>query len=172
MRNSFRTATRRILVSISCGAACLFLISCPEPPSKPIPPLDPSKVIAEKDIPISSPAPGASAKPGRLTAIPLGDLYQLVQNNAVLIYDVRPLLIYKLGHIPGAISWPKNDFDRYYDKQVGSIRAANASNTPVVIYCTDFACPDGLTVATALSKRGLSVSVLQGGYEAWKIAAQ
>ena len=171
MKTPSGKAVRQTLAAALCGAVCLFLTSCPEPPGKPIPPLDSSKVIAVPEKkPIST--PDAPAETGKLTSIPLGDLYQLVQKNAVLIYDVRPMLIYKLGHIPGAVSWPKDDFDRYYEKQAANIRAANASNTPVVVYCTDLACPDGLTVATALSKRGHSVSVLQGGYEAWKIAAE
>lgn len=171
MKTPSGKAIRQTLAAALWGAACLFLTSCPEPPSKPIPPLDSSKVIAEPEKkPISK--PDAPVETGKVTSIPLGNLYQLVQKKAVLIYDVRPMLFYKLGHIPGAVSWPKDDFDRYYEKQAANIRAANASNTPVVVYCTDFACPDGLTVATALSNRGHSVSVLQGGYEAWKIAAE
>ncbi len=168
------TAISKTSAVLFCAAVCLFLTSCPEPPAKPIPPLDPSKVAPEPEKPIAkiTAKPDAPVQAGKVTSIPLGDLYQLVQKNAVLIYDVRPMLFYKTGHIPGAVSWPKNDFDRYYDTQAPNIRAANASNTPVVIYCTDLACPDGLTVATALSQRGHSVSVLQGGYEAWKIAAQ
>lgn len=100
----------------------------------------------------------------------LGDLYQLVQGNAALIYDVRPALYYKLGHVPGAISWPKSHLADGLAVNEPRIRAANLRNTPVVIYCTDLACPDAITVASALAERGHRVSVLQGGYAAWKIA--
>lgn len=145
-----------------------MLCSCPEPPKKPIPPLDPSKVI-EKDKPPETPALPAS--PGQVSRMPLGDLYQLTQNNAALIYDVRPAIFHKMGNIPGSISWPKASFDRDLTKHEPRIRAANTQNTPVVIYCTDLACPDALTVATKLAARGHNVSVLQGGYDAWKVAA-
>jgi len=143
----------------------VMLLCCAEPPGKTIPPLDPSKApAAEKKAPV------VPMKPGGVTRMPLGDLYQLVQSNAALVYDVRPALYYKLGHVPGAISWPKTNFATGLAQNEPLIRAANSADTPVVIYCTDLACPDAVTVATALAERGHSVSVLQGGYEAWKIA--
>jgi rhodanese-related sulfurtransferase len=145
-----------------------LLSSCPEPPKKPIPPLDPSKAI-EKDKPAE--VPSVPASPGRVSRMPLGDLFQLVQGKAALIYDVRPPIFHKMGNIPGSINWPESAFDRDLAQHEPRIRAAIAQNTPVVIYCTDLACPDAVTVATKLAARGHSVSVLQGGYDAWKVAA-
>ncbi|MBC7980947.1 MAG: hypothetical protein H7Y36_10335 [Armatimonadetes bacterium] len=147
----------------------LLSASCSEPPKKPVPPLDPSKVIKDDKPPVET---AVISKPGSLTRMPLGDLYQLVQKNAALIYDVRPAFYYKLSHIPGAKNWPKTGFEGQLAQRETEIRAANTDNTPVVLYCTDLACPDAITVATALVERGHTVSVLQGGYEAWKIAAQ
>lgn len=158
-------AGRRGFLLTSLTAIALMAASCAEPPEKPVPPLDPSKA-PEKP----AEAPAAPATPGKLTRMPLGDLYQLVQNQAAVIYDVRPAIFYKIGHIPGATSWPKGDFDKDLAKHEPRIRAANTESTPVVLYCTDLACPDAISVATALVERGHSVSVLQGGYEAWKIA--
>jgi rhodanese-related sulfurtransferase len=149
-------------------AVSALLCSCPEPPKKPIPPLDPSKA-AEKDKPAEAPA--LPAGPGQVSRMPLGDLYQLTQGKAAVIYDVRPAIFHKMGNIPGSISWPEAAFDRDLAKHEPRIRAANTQNTPVVIYCTDLACPDAVTVATKLAARGHNVSVLQGGYEAWKVAA-
>ncbi|WP_411827285.1 rhodanese-like domain-containing protein [Luteolibacter sp. AS25] len=150
----------------------LILGACAEDPApKPVPPLDPSKAI-KKDEPeeIKETATPSAPKQGSVTRMPLGDLYQLVQSNAALIFDVRPSLIYKLGHIPNAISWPQGKFLADIDKHEPRITAANEENTPVVIYCTDMACPDAMNVATRLAQRGHKVSLLQGGYEAWKIA--
>lgn len=146
-----------------------IIISCSEP-QKPVPKLTPESSTqdeAEQTTPST-----AQKKPGMLTRMRLGDLYQLVQKDAVLIYDVRPKLIYGLGHIPGAISWPKSDYQKDLAKHEGNISAATTSNKPVVIYCTDLACPDAATVAKALAERGHDVSILQGGYEAWKLAAE
>ena len=155
-------------------SACLLCVSigsiaCSEPPEKPIPPFDPSKAVKEPTTDVKE-KPATPARPGTLTRMPLGNLYQLVQSNAALIFDVRPAFIYKLGHIPGAISFPKSNFDRDIEKYETRITTANSNNTPVVLYCTDLACPDAMTVATRLAQRGYDVSILQGGYEAWKIA--
>jgi rhodanese-related sulfurtransferase len=147
-------------------AVSSLALSCTEPAGKPIPELRPA-AAAEKP----ADAPAFPVKPGQVTRMPLGDLYQLVQSNAALIYDVRPAVFYKLGHVPGATSWPKAAFQRDLAKYEPQIRAANAGNTPVVIYCTDLACPDAVTVATSLAALGHNVSVLQGGYDAWKVAA-
>ena len=148
-----------LVIACFCTTACDSLIR------KPIPPLEPKKVELENLDYVAVPP-----KPGNITRMPLGDLYQLVQSNAALIYDVRPSIYHKMGHVPGAISFPKANFERDIAKHEPQIVKAIKNSTPVVIYCTDLACPDALTVASQLSERGYDVSVLQGGYEAWKAA--
>ncbi len=148
------------------GAVSLFITSCTPPEVKPVPPLNPAAAKVER------PAPPDIVRTGKVSRMPLGSLYQLVQGNSVLVYDVRPSFVFALGHIPGAINWPKKSFEKDLSKNEPAIRTAYARNIPVVVYCTDLACPDGLAVATALSDRGHSVSVLQGGYEAWKTATE
>lgn len=155
----------------------ISILSCAEPEAaKPIPPLQPEKV---KNLPgernlenAPGPLPEKPTTPGQLTRMPLGDLYQLVEKEAALIYDVRPAISYRMGHLPNAISWPKRAFEKDFAKHEPTIKAANKENTPVVLYCTDMACPDATEVGTKLAARGYSVSVLQGGYAAWKIAVQ
>jgi len=161
--------TVRVFLFPCLLVASVLLTSCPEPPKKPIPPLKPAAAEPENGTPLQTVT--APAAPGTVNRMPLGDLYQLVQNNAAVIYDVRPAIIHKMGNIPGSISWPAAAFDRDLARHEPRIRAAIAQSTPVVIYCTDLACPDAVSVATRLAQRGHSVSVLQGGYEAWKIAA-
>jgi rhodanese-related sulfurtransferase len=162
------TKLKRFLALPCLLGISALLCSCPEPPEKPIPPLDPTKAKKED---MAAEAPAAPAKPGQVSRMPLGDLYQLVQGNAAVIYDVRPAIFHRMGNIPGSISWPEAAFERDLARHESRIRAANAQNTPVVVYCTDLACPDAVTVATKLAARGHSVSVLQGGYDAWKVAA-
>ena len=120
------------------------------------------KVSAEADqTPVR---PGS----GRVTRIPLGDLFHLQQENRALIFDVRPAFVYKLGHIPGAVNWPKTSFKSQLAVHEPQIAVARAAQKPVVLYCVDFACPDARTVASWLAERGHSVSVLEGGWDAWK----
>ncbi len=155
----------------------IAVISCaPESDPKPIPPLDPAAASSIISNTPANPPTGTAAEikaltPGIATRIPLGDLYALVQKDAALIFDVRPRLIYQLGHIPGAISWPKGRFTTDLPKYEPRIKTAINTNTPIVIYCVDLACPDATLVAGQLALLGYSTSVLQGGYEAWKIAA-
>ena len=105
---------------------------------------------------------------GRVTRIMLGDLYARQQNGTAYIIDVRPSYIYKLGHIPGAVNWPKSHFETDYTKFEPRILEAKAAKKPVILYCVDFACPDARTVASWLSERGHSVAILEGGWDAWK----
>jgi rhodanese-related sulfurtransferase len=124
---------------------------------------------------IRPPEPKISANPapvrsgtGKVTRIPLGDLFNLHQENRVLIFDVRPAFVYKLGHVPGAVNWPKASFNSQLAIHEPQIAAAKAEGKPVVLYCVDFACPDARAVATWLAERGHSISVLEGGWDAWK----
>lgn len=105
---------------------------------------------------------------GRVTRIMLGDLFQLQQENRALIFDVRPAFVYQLGHIPGAVNWPKASFNSQLSAHEPQIAAARAVKKPVVLYCVDFACPDARTVASWLAERGHHVSILEGGWDAWK----
>jgi rhodanese-related sulfurtransferase len=153
------------ILSSSLAVACFCTSACESTIRKPVPPLEPKKELTEKAVTAAIPT-----KAGNITRMPLGDLYQLVQSNAALIYDVRPAIYHKMGHVPGAISFPKAHFERDLAKHEPQIVKAIKNSTPVVVYCTDLACPDALTVASQLSERGHDVSVLQGGYEAWKAA--
>jgi len=124
------------------------------------------------------PAPAAPAAPlperpaprpvGRVTPISITDFFPLQQSGAVLIYDVRPAFYHSLGQIPGSVNWPKSAYGRQLAVREAEIRAAVANGRPVVIYCTDAACPDAREVAGWLAKRGHDIRVLDGGWEAWK----
>jgi rhodanese-related sulfurtransferase len=132
---------------------------------------DPIAEVTERSsLKNSTPVEPKPATPqgGRVTRIMLGDLFQLQQTGGALIFDVRPGFIYQLGHIPGAISWPKNSFQSQLSAHETEIVAARAAKKPVVVYCVDLACPDARTVAGLLAERGHSIAVLEGGYDAWK----
>ena len=90
------------------------------------------------------------------------------QAGTALIYDARPSFVYAFGKIPGAISWPRGDFDRQLPRREAEIRQAASAGKVVVIYCTDLACPDARAVAEKLIARGHDVSIFEGGYATWK----
>lgn len=139
----------------------ILLSSCQEaPPAPPVvaPPAPPSR-------PATQPL-----KAGRVSAIDLPTLFPLHQTGTVLIYDVRPGFILSFGRIPGAISWPRRELNRHLAGQEPRIRDAKSAGRPVVLYCSDAACPDARASAELLAARGHDVSVLSGGYAAWKEA--
>lgn len=130
-----------------------------------------------KSHPVPQPVtkPGAAVKPaapaqGRVSVIDMSALFTLQQNGRVLLYDVRPSFVHGFGHLAGAISWPRGSFDEDYARHEPEVRAALAADKNVVLYCTDAACPDSRAVAARLAEKGFSVSVLEGGYNAWKDA--
>ena len=151
--------------------AALGIASCAAPGVVPKPAPAPASppVIKKAETPKPAPKPAASIKPGAVSRIPLGTFFALQQSGAVLTYDVRPLFHYSMGHIPGAINWPKNNFKAGLPAQEPRMRAALAASKPVVLYCTDLACPDARTVAGELSQLGYDTAILAGGWEAWKL---
>jgi len=107
---------------------------------------------------------------GKVTSISMTELFALQQSDNVLLYDARPGFFYNLGHLPGAISLPKSNCNEQITKREAEIKAAIAANKPIVVYCTNFACPDARTVAIHLADFGYSSSTLTGGWESWKEA--
>jgi len=83
--------------------------------------------------------------------------------SSVLVVDVRDEMVFKVGHIPGAIGVPL----REVAERVGEIRS-KAKDRGIVTYCS---CPSEQTAASAavvLLKHGVTnVGVLVGGYPEW-----
>ena len=107
---------------------------------------------------------------GAISSISLDEFFPLHQSGKVLIYDARPGFFYHLGHIPGAISLPKNGCDDAIIARQSEIQAALAAGHPIVVYCTNCVCPDARTLAIHLSGFGYPTSIFSGGWEAWRQA--
>ncbi len=121
--------------------------------------------------PVTPSRPAAPlAKPGKLSAIDVTALFPRQQAGTVLIFDARPTFVAGFGRIPGAVSWPRSDFDSGLAVHESSIRAARQAGKPVVFYCTDAACPDARAMAEKLAAWGHDIALLDGGYAIWKEA--
>ena len=86
-----------------------------------------------------------------------------------IILDARPEVFYQLGHVPGALSLPREDFEAGY----GRLRELleKDPSRPIAVYCADMSCEDSELVAGALTQLGfLHVAVFKGGWEAWSEA--
>lgn len=147
---------RGLLVVAGVGA-----LSCQPQPVAPETPPPPKPPATAQKPPI---------RPGSVTKIDLTGFFTLHQTGNPLIYDVRPGIFYAMGHVPGAINWPKNGFNAGLPKHEPELRAATKESRPIVLYCTDLACPDAGAVARRISALGYPVTVVEGGFEEWKAA--
>jgi rhodanese-related sulfurtransferase len=146
---------------LAAGMAVL-LTGCEDgtPPAEPTAP-----------VPTKKPEPKPAKKPipaGKLTEISLDAFFPKQQSGAVLVYDARPAFVSAFGKIPGAIPWPKSEYDVLLPQREKEIRDAKDDGKTVVIYCTDLACPDAQSVGERLITRGHDVAILKGGFAAWK----
>ena len=79
-----------------------------------------------------------------------------------LVLDARPLDFYKMGHLPGALSLPEDDFDVAFARLEPALR----SSLDVVVYCAQY-CEASHIVARKLKERGIPAAILKDGYESW-----
>ena len=118
------------------------------------------RVLSEMNRPS---APSSETVPESLT---LEQFQSYVTGKKVLILDARPELFHRIGHVPGAIALPRDDFENYYKKNQTVLERDKAQ--PLIIYCSGSSCEDsGLTAAT-LKKLGYThVSIFHGGWDEW-----
>jgi rhodanese-related sulfurtransferase len=81
------------------------------------------------------------------------------QRQNINIVDVRDSEDYDKGHIPGAISWPKEKWDLF-----GGVEKDKTN----VLYCYTQTCHLAATAAAQFAERGYPVMELEGGFAAWK----
>jgi rhodanese-related sulfurtransferase len=104
-----------------------------------------------------------SALPKELT---LEQFRAYAENRSGLVLDARPEIFHRLGHVPGALSLPREDFENGY----ASLKAKLESNKhqPIAVYCSSTSCEDSHLVEKALVKLGYTnVVVFSGGWATW-----
>jgi rhodanese-related sulfurtransferase len=80
---------------------------------------------------------------------------------AVHVIDVRPAALYRKGHVPGALSIPRERLDR--DRVLELTRKGE-----VAVYCT---CGrNALPTVKQLQAQGVAVILVAGGYKKWEAA--
>lgn len=77
----------------------------------------------------------------------------------VNVVDVRAAEDYERGHIPGAVSLPKDRWRRLSGLDKDKIN---------VVYCYSQVCHLAAAAALAFADRGFPVMELEGGFETWK----
>lgn len=90
----------------------------------------------------------------------------IFQSGSALILDARDKAFYDQGHIPGALSLPRDNF-------ASSFKALRSTldqhrDQPLVVYCSGGDCHDSRLVAGALLSLGYGqVQVFTDGWQGW-----
>jgi rhodanese-related sulfurtransferase len=88
-----------------------------------------------------------------------------------LVIDARPKIFYEAGHIPGALSLPKDDFFVRFSELETLLERSREGG--VIVYCTGGDCEDSGFVVTQLQTKGITnLAIYGGGWEEWAAAGQ
>lgn len=130
--------------------------------------LPPSKRIeraAQRLVPVPLP----SVAENRNLPVTLDELRSLVAEPDVVVLDARPEIFWRLGHIPGALSLPREEFE----SRAAEIKARldAPQNVRIIVYCSGAHCEDAKMVVGGLRRMGYAnVRYFQGGWAEWEHA--
>jgi rhodanese-related sulfurtransferase len=111
-------------------------------------------------------ATGTPAHESVPESLTLEQFQACVTGKVVLILDARPELFHRIGHVPGSIALPRDEFETYYKKHQAELEKDKAQ--PLVIYCSGGSCEDSGLVSETLKKLGYTnVGIFRGGWDEW-----
>jgi rhodanese-related sulfurtransferase len=87
------------------------------------------------------------------------ELKRAMDNGEVVVIDVRAAEDYHKAHIPGALSLPKDEWEKPH-----GLRRDKTN----VLYCYSQVCHLAATAAIGLAEEGYPIKELEGGFEGWK----
>lgn len=160
-------------LALTTGALCVGLVAN-QLRDKPLPLAYESKEarmaaeVARAGGSIAAPEPGAAAVEAP-EDLDLARFRRALGESRVIVLDARPEIFHRLGHVPGALSLPREDFAgacaRLRDRLEG------ARDGWLVVYCSSRSCEDSKLVRKALMDLGFRrVSVFLGGWAEWSAA--
>lgn len=119
-------------------------------------------VVSSMDSPVDS-APGG----GLPEVLSLDAFLKMREDKSVVVLDARPAIFFGLGHVPGALSLPREDLAAAYAR----LGPALPGERTVVVYCASETCEDAGLVRTALVRLGhVKVVIFHGGWAEWTAA--
>jgi len=90
----------------------------------------------------------------------------LAESRRAIILDARPEKIFRVGHVPGALSMSRAEFATDYARLRASIE--EDKERPIAVYCTASDCEDSEWVGDALIQLGYRlVLIFKGGWAEW-----
>lgn len=93
----------------------------------------------------------------------------LLADKRVLFLDARPANVYKRGRIPGATSFPEEDFP----DRIAAFRDSVPLDRPLVTYCDGIECRASEGLADSLRAAGYKrIHLFFGGWVEWREAGE
>jgi len=99
--------------------------------------------------------------------VTLEEMRSLVSSPNVVLIDARPEIFWRIGHIPGALSLPREAFE----SRAAEIKARLDVNPEalIVVYCSSPHCEDAKMVVGGLRGMGYAnVRHFPGGWTEWE----
>lgn len=96
-----------------------------------------------------------------LNAVSLDELERMIENEDILLLDVRPSAEYAFGHITGAISVPMNEF-------IERLKSMSVDKE-IIAYCRGPFCVLADEAVKTLNELGYKARRLDEGYPEWKM---
>jgi rhodanese-related sulfurtransferase len=154
---------RMLMAALAAGLATQ---ACTPAPTEAPPPTAPARPTA---APVGKKAkkPAAASVSEKVTSIGFDGFFALHQEGKALVFDSRPAYHHQLGHIPGAVSLPKDAGPDAIAAVENDIKQALAAGKTIVVYCSGMLCADARTVARRIAAAGYPASVFSGGWDAW-----
>lgn len=116
-----------------------------------------------------SPKPQLPIVPVFNQSLSLQEFREFVEKKQGLVLDARPELFHRIGHVPGARSLPRDDFENSYNHYKSVLEKDKTQ--PIVVYCADTSCEDSELVRQALVRLHYThVAIFHGGWAEWQRA--
>ncbi len=101
----------------------------------------------------------------------LEEFSEFVNSKAGLVLDARPEIFHRLGHVPGAMSLAREDFENAYFGLRGMLDSHKTR--PIIIYCSNASCEDSELVRKSLVALGFTqIAIFKGGWAEWTAAGK
>lgn len=102
-----------------------------------------------------------------VTLVSLAETRKIVDEGTHLVFDARPKAQFIKGHLPEAYSVPQADATGALQK----VQALLTPKQPLLVYCNEQGCDEGLLLCLRLREHGYANAVLYlEGYKQWVAA--
>ncbi|MFH1743089.1 MAG: rhodanese-like domain-containing protein [bacterium] len=121
---------------------------------------------ALSESPIPWIRPPQDVDKNRWKQVSVEEVADLIENGSALFIDAREPKEFILGHIPGAINIPAQEFSKYYQQYADWLPV----DLPLVVYCQGDPCDESREALANLQAFGHKNLVLfPGGWLEWKL---